>query len=48
MGKLSTSKSTPIADMRFETPTNQTSYRAKDAADEWKRTVNFLATTLKK
>jgi carboxymethylenebutenolidase len=32
----------------FENPNNKTGYRADDAADAWKRTVNFLATTLKK
>ena len=32
----------------FENPNNKTGYRADDAADAWNRTVNFLATTLKK
>jgi carboxymethylenebutenolidase len=31
----------------FENPNNQTGYRADDAADAWKRTVSFLAGTLK-
>lgn len=31
----------------FENPNNKTGYRAADAADAWKRTVNFLASTLK-
>ncbi len=32
----------------FENPNNKDGYRAADAADAWKRTVNFLAETLKK
>jgi carboxymethylenebutenolidase len=32
----------------FENPNNKDGYRAADAADAWKRTVEFLATTLKK
>jgi carboxymethylenebutenolidase len=32
----------------FENPGNKTGYRADDAADAWKRTVDFLAATLKK
>jgi carboxymethylenebutenolidase len=32
----------------FENPNNKTGYRAEDAADAWQRTVNFLASTLKK
>jgi carboxymethylenebutenolidase len=32
----------------FENPNNKAGYRADDAADAWKRTVNFLASTLKK
>jgi carboxymethylenebutenolidase len=32
----------------FENPNNKDGYRADDAADAWKRTVEFLATTLKK
>ena len=32
----------------FENPNNKDGYRADDAADAWKRTVNFLAETLKK
>jgi carboxymethylenebutenolidase len=31
----------------FENPNNKEGYRAEDAADAWKRTVEFLATTLK-
>jgi carboxymethylenebutenolidase len=32
----------------FENPNNKDGYRADDAADAWKRTVTFLAQTLKK
>jgi carboxymethylenebutenolidase len=32
----------------FENPNNNDGYRAADAADAWKRTVDFLAMTLKK
>ena len=32
----------------FENPNNKTGYRAADADDAWKRTVNFLAQNLKK
>jgi carboxymethylenebutenolidase len=32
----------------FENPNNKAGYRAADAADAWKRTVDFLARTLKK
>ena len=32
----------------FENPNNKSGYRADDAADAWKRTVSFLAETLKK
>jgi carboxymethylenebutenolidase len=32
----------------FENPGNKKGYRAEDAADAWKRTVDFLAATLKK
>ncbi|MBZ5704368.1 MAG: dienelactone hydrolase family protein [Acidobacteriia bacterium] len=38
----------PDAGHAFENPNNKTGYRADDAADAWKRTVNFLAGTLKK
>ncbi|HEY6371690.1 MAG TPA: dienelactone hydrolase family protein [Candidatus Sulfotelmatobacter sp.] len=31
----------------FENPNNKEGYRAADAADAWKRTVDFLAVTLK-
>jgi carboxymethylenebutenolidase len=32
----------------FENPNNKDGYRAADAADAWKRTVDFLAMTLKR
>jgi carboxymethylenebutenolidase len=32
----------------FENPNNKAGYRADDAADAWKRTVSFLAETLKR
>ncbi|HZQ69530.1 MAG TPA: dienelactone hydrolase family protein [Terriglobales bacterium] len=37
----------PDAGHAFENPNNKAGYRASDAADAWKRTVNFLASTLK-
>ncbi len=38
----------PDAGHAFENPNNKDGYRAADAADAWKRTVDFLAMTLKK
>ena len=38
----------PNAGHAFENPNNKDGYRADDAADAWKRTVKFLADTLKK
>ncbi len=38
----------PNAGHAFENPNNKAGYRAEDAADAWKRTVDFLAGTLKK
>jgi carboxymethylenebutenolidase len=38
----------PDAGHAFENPNNKQGYRANDAADAWKRTVDFLANTLKK
>ena len=32
----------------FENPNNKDGYRAADAADAWKLTTDFLASTLKK
>ena len=37
----------PQAGHAFENPNNTAGYRAVDAADAWKRTVNFLASNLK-
>ena len=37
----------PDAGHAFENPNNTAGYRADDAADAWKRTVNFLASNLK-
>jgi len=37
----------PDAGHAFENPNNKAGYRAEDAADAWKRTVDFLASTLK-
>ena len=38
----------PDAGHAFENPNNKDGYRPADAADAWKRTVTFLASTLKK
>lgn len=38
----------PNAGHAFENPNNKTGYRADDAADAWKHTISFLASTLKK
>ena len=38
----------PDAGHAFENPNNKAGYRADDAADAWKRTLNFVAGTLKK
>jgi carboxymethylenebutenolidase len=38
----------PNAGHAFENPNNKAGYHADDAADAWKRTVTFLAGTLKK
>jgi carboxymethylenebutenolidase len=37
----------PDAGHAFENPNNKTGYRPEDAADAWKRTVKFFASTLK-
>lgn len=37
----------PDAGHAFENPNNKAGYRPEDAADAWKRTVNFFASTLK-
>jgi carboxymethylenebutenolidase len=38
----------PDAGHAFENPNNKAGYRPEDSADAWKRTVDFLARTLKK
>ena len=38
----------PDAGHAFENPNNKAGYRPDDAADAWKRTLDFLAETLKK
>jgi len=38
----------PDAGHAFENPNNKDGYRGADAADAWNKTVNFLASTLKK
>ena len=47
-GKKVDIKIYPDAGHAFENPNNKGGYRADDAADAWKRTVTFLASTLKK
>ncbi len=46
-GKKVDIKIYPDAGHAFENPNNKSGYRADDAADAWKRTTNFLASTLK-
>jgi carboxymethylenebutenolidase len=48
MGKKIDIKIYDDAGHGFENPINTDAYRAADAADAWKRTVSFLAETLKK
>jgi carboxymethylenebutenolidase len=48
LGKKVDIKIYPDAGHAFENPNNKTGYRPEDAADAWKRTVEFLAATLKK
>ena len=48
MGKKIDVKIYDDAGHAFENPNNKGGYRADDAADAWKRTVTFLAETLKK
>lgn len=48
LGKKIEVKIYPDAGHAFENPNNKAGYRADDAADAWKRTVEFLAATLKK
>lgn len=47
-GKEADIKIYPDAGHAFQNPNNKSGYRAEDTADAWQRTVNFLATTLKK
>ncbi len=47
LGKKIEVKIYPDAGHAFENPNNKTGYRAEDAADAWKRTVDFLNKTLK-
>jgi carboxymethylenebutenolidase len=47
-GKKVDIKIYPDAGHAFENPNNKGGYRSDDAADAWKRTVTFLASTLKK
>jgi carboxymethylenebutenolidase len=47
-GKSADIKIYPDAGHAFENPNNKSGYRAEDATDAWQRTVNFLASTLKK
>jgi carboxymethylenebutenolidase len=47
-GKKVDIKIYPDAGHAFENSNNRKGYRADDAADAWKRTVDFLASTLKK
>jgi len=47
MGKKIEIKIYDEAGHAFENPNNRNGYRADDAADAWKRTADFLATTLK-
>jgi carboxymethylenebutenolidase len=48
LGKKVDVKIYPDAGHAFENPNNKTGYRAEDAADAWKRTVDFFAATLNK
>ena len=48
MGKKIEIKIYDDAGHAFENPNNRDGYREADAADAWKRTADFLATTLKK
>jgi carboxymethylenebutenolidase len=48
MGKKIDIKIYDDAGHAFENPNNKTGYRADDAADAWKRTLDFLSANLKK
>lgn len=47
-GKQADIKIYPDAGHAFQNPNNKSGYRADDTADAWQRTINFLASTLKK
>jgi carboxymethylenebutenolidase len=47
-GKQADIKIYPDAGHAFQNPNNKSGYRAEDTADAWQRTVNFLATTLRR
>jgi carboxymethylenebutenolidase len=47
-GKKVEIKIYPDAGHAFENPNNQQGYRPEDAADAWRRTIDFLSATLKK
>lgn len=46
-GKKADIKIYPDAGHAFQNPNNKSGYRAEDTADAWKRTVDFLASSLK-
>jgi len=48
LGKKVETKIYPDSGHAFENPNNKQGYRPEDAADAWKRTVDFLDSTLKK
>jgi carboxymethylenebutenolidase len=48
LGKKVEIKIYPDAGHAFQNPNNKQGYRADDTADAWKRTLDFLAATLKK
>ncbi|MBZ5613600.1 MAG: dienelactone hydrolase family protein [Acidobacteriia bacterium] len=48
LGKRIEVKIYPDAGHAFENPNNKQGYRPEDAADAWRRTIDFLAATLKK
>ena len=48
LGKKIEVKIYPDAGHAFENPNNKAGYQPEDAADAWRRTVEFLAATLKK
>lgn len=48
LGKKVEIKIYPDAGHAFENPVNKDRYRPEDAADAWKRTIDFFAGTLKK